>query len=340
MLLSYRCDSCGGELLYNPNNKLLVCSNCSATKEVKEVYKHDKKYKEWDDNVRETTCVHCGAEIVADTVTVSTFCAFCGEHIIFSDRLVSGIRPTKIIPFQIDKYHIQKIFKKWCGNGLITFNEFKAGNKIDKLTGIYIPFWVFDCTGNISYKAIATKVKTYTKGDKEITETSYYEVYRDITADCIRMPENASENMLDDFVTKLEPYNFMDWEKFELPYLAGFHAEKFSYTDDEKYPKIQTRVKAYMEKLANTTITGCGYTTIRMEEAHYDVKKLNAEYTLLPVWTLNYYIKDKTYIFAVNGQTGKIVGVPPLSMTKMFIWFSIYTLISFIIVSLIGGLIL
>ena len=35
-----------------------------------------------------------------------------------------------------------------------------------------------------------------------------------------------------------------------------------------------------------------------------------------------YNYKDKDYIFAMNGQTGKVVGKPPLSIGKIFAWFS------------------
>ena len=42
-----------------------------------------------------------------------------------------------------------------------------------------------------------------------------------------------------------------------------------------------------------------------------------AEYVMLPVWMLNYRYKDKTYQFALNGQTGKQVGTLPLSKGRM-----------------------
>ena len=40
------------------------------------------------------------------------------------------------------------------------------------------------------------------------------------------------------------------------------------------------------------------------------------EYVLLPVWIINYEYKGEHYRFAMNGQTGKTVGVLPVSKAK------------------------
>ena len=42
----------------------------------------------------------------------------------------------------------------------------------------------------------------------------------------------------------------------------------------------------------------------------------------MPVWTINYTYKGYTHQFFMNGQTGKIVGQPPLSAFKSAAWFA------------------
>ena len=42
-----------------------------------------------------------------------------------------------------------------------------------------------------------------------------------------------------------------------------------------------------------------------------------ANYAMLPVWLFTYKYKDKDYTFMVNGQTGKVVGEPPVSKLKV-----------------------
>ncbi|MBR1458025.1 MAG: hypothetical protein IJ595_01435, partial [Oscillospiraceae bacterium] len=36
-----------------------------------------------------------------------------------------------------------------------------------------------------------------------------------------------------------------------------------------------------------------------------------------PVWFMNYQYQGKTYSFAINGQTGKQAGTPPLDTGKL-----------------------
>ena len=41
----------------------------------------------------------------------------------------------------------------------------------------------------------------------------------------------------------------------------------------------------------------------------------------MPFWFLNYKYAGKTYTFAMNGQTGKVAGTPPVSRFKLVLIF-------------------
>jgi hypothetical protein len=43
-------------------------------------------------------------------------------------------------------------------------------------------------------------------------------------------------------------------------------------------------------------------------------------YALLPVWMLSTQWNGNSYIFAMNGQTGKFVGDLPVSLGRYFAW--------------------
>ena len=64
-----------------------------------------------------------------------------------------------------------------------------------------------------------------------------------------------------------------------------------------------------------------------------------ADYVLLPVWMLNTRYKGKDYLFAMNGQTGKIVGNLPISVPKLIGWFGLITGVVLAILT-IGGILL
>lgn len=42
---------------------------------------------------------------------------------------------------------------------------------------------------------------------------------------------------------------------------------------------------------------------------------------MLPVWMVYYDYNNSVHTFAMNGQTGKVVGKPPISYKKVAAWF-------------------
>ena len=50
------------------------------------------------------------------------------------------------------------------------------------------------------------------------------------------------------------------------------------------------------------------------------IQKSDCNYIMLPVFMVNIKYRDKTYTFAMNGQTGKIVGDLPLGRKEVILW--------------------
>ena len=59
-----------------------------------------------------------------------------------------------------------------------------------------------------------------------------------------------------------------------------------------------------------------------------------------PIWTVFYTHGDKEYVFAMNGQTGKVVGKPPISFKKVAAVFLGGTTIATLLQYLLFGIIL
>ena len=59
-------------------------------------------------------------------------------------------------------------------------------------------------------------------------------------------------------------------------------------------------------------------TTVRTISQDVRVEDSSATYGLLPVWKYDYTYKGKEYPFYVNGQTGKLVGIAPISKAKVW----------------------
>ena len=71
----------------------------------------------------------------------------------------------------------------------------------------------------------------------------------------------------------------------------------------------------YAKTLLKNTVRG--YTSVNVKSTSLNIKQSHWEYALMPIWMLNYVTPKKTYIYAVNGHTGKIYGELPISLGKL-----------------------
>lgn len=61
-----------------------------------------------------------------------------------------------------------------------------------------------------------------------------------------------------------------------------------------------------------------GYDTCVLLQESANLKRGKVHYALLPVWMLSTKWKGKDFLFAMNGQTGKLVGDLPVSWGRVF----------------------
>lgn len=375
-VVHYKCPNCGADMAFDTQSGMLRCGSCGRTDHIEEMAgKHssggdasyemddeDRKAAESsfeydysdtsgsDETSRHSTfhgneaneyhCNNCGAVLITDTQTTATTCSFCGAGVVLSDRLSGSLAPGLVIPFTISKEQAQEAFKKWCKKGLLTPSDFMTADRIKNITGLYVPFWLYDMNGRGEVDATCTRVRTYTMGDWIYTETKWYHVYRKVDLNYSRIPCDSSKKMEDSMMDKMEPYNYQNLKHFEMPYLAGYIAEKYDFDEDQMLPRIKERVSKYVNQYIRSTING--YTTVNINREDINIRKRKAEYTLMPVWMVCYDYRQAEHIFMMNGQTGKIVGKPPLSKVKMLAWFTgvstgTYILLQLIRIILGGG---
>ena len=111
------------------------------------------------------------------------------------------------------------------------------------------------------------------------------------------------EKMDDTLMAKLEPYRFDTLQTFQIPYLAGFEADQGDYRSEDLLPQVKQQVAGYAAEYARSTISG--YTSVHIDHQQMDYDHISSNYVYLPIWFISYRYRDKDYIFAMNGQTGK-----------------------------------
>ncbi|WP_276736524.1 TFIIB-type zinc ribbon-containing protein [Bacillus sp. (in: firmicutes)] len=320
MIISYKCPNCGSDMAFDSESGTLSCGSCGRQDNIESLPKENIAARFSDDEAKEYQCENCGAVLITEAETTATTCSFCGGAAILADRLSGHLAPAKVIPFTISKQEAEQAFRKWCKKGLLTPRGFMSADRIKSITGMYIPFWMFDLNSEVQVRANCTRVHQYEEGDYICTETEHFEAFRDINLDYLKIPVDASEKMKDELMDKLEPYSYEELKDFQTAYLAGYIAEKYNYTDEELFPRAKEKISSYIDSYIHSTFSG--YTSVNVRDKHINTKNVNSFYVLLPVWMVSYDYERAEHIFAMNGQTGKVVGKPPISRGKVAAWFS------------------
>ena len=136
----------------------------------------------------------------------------------------------------------------------------------------------------------------------------------------------------------IEPYDYRELHDFSMSYLSGFYADKYDVDRAGVFPRIRERADKVSREVIHNSI-GKGYSSISVKNETYNVLKTDWQYMMLPVWFMSYKYKDKVYEFAMNGQTGKLAGTPPLSKPKLAGFTSVIGAVAAIIF-FIGGLLI
>lgn len=204
------------------------------------------------------------------------------------------------------------------------------------MTGVYFPYWMTESDLQGSLDGIGRKVRVWRAGDLEYTETTTYKIERVGKASFKEYLSLAFRKGDQVLLNRILPYDMTKAVAFAMPYLSGFQAEKRDVEREELQTAVRDTMREYSTKLLRDTVNGYGILT--GEQINFSDEKYNWKYCLLPVWLMTYRGKDdKMYYFALNAQTGEIVGELPLSAGRLWGLFGKVTAITTIILLLIGG---
>ena len=281
------------------------------------------------------TCPSCGAEIVTDSTTAATFCYYCHNPVVLSGRLSGEYLPDSIIPFAIDKKQAVQKFLEYVHSKKFIPKAFFRKQQIEKLSGIYFPYWIYECTMDGQLDAQGTNIRVWRMGDTEYTETKYYQIERGGKVELSNLSKNALQKANQKLAEGVFPYDMNQKKEFHMGYLSGFQAEKRDVEQESMRQEIDQEVKNYGRQLLRDTISG--YSGVTVNNHNLKIIDEKWSYVLLPVWTLTYKGKNgKFYYYSMNGQTGKVYGELPVDYKKISILGGIVAL-AVLILFLIGG---
>ena len=339
VLQQYKCPCCDGAIEFDTQVQKMKCPYCGNEFEMETLAAYDEALKgqqesnmtwqteagaEWQpgetEGMRVYACNSCGGEIVGDETTAATECPFCGNPVVMMGQFSGSLKPDYVIPFKLDKKAAKEALKKHYQGKILLPKAFKDENHIDEVKGIYVPVWLFDADADARIRYKASRVRTWRDSEYNYTETSYYAVLRGGSISFERVPVDGSTKMEDALMESIEPYNFAEAVDFQTAYLAGYLADKYDVTAEESIDRANERIE--VSTAANFAATVQGYTSVVPVDTNITLENGVAKYALYPVWLLNTSWNGKKYTFAMNGQTGKLVGDLPMDKGAFWRWFA------------------
>lgn len=335
---SYKCPCCGASLIFQ--NESLHCDSCGndfeldAVRQIEDVgsqMQGESKY-DWEHyeprnyetdgeiELASYTCPSCGAEITGDDTMGSTVCPYCGDAAVIKGQFEGTLRPDYIIPFKTDKKAAMEAFEADFKNAPFLPDAFKVRKKIEEMTGVYVPFWMFDCDCNAAITYGAQRVTSWSDSNYNYTKTDYYRLFRSGSVGFANIPVDGSKKADDAYMEAVEPFCYDDAVEFNGAYLSGYMADKYDVSAEESIERANERVKNSTVSVFKETTSG--YATVIPESTKISFSGGKIRYSLLPVWMLNIKYMNNTYKFAVNGQTGKVVGEYPIDNRKKWRYFA------------------
>ncbi|MBR5501901.1 MAG: hypothetical protein IKV55_02585 [Oscillospiraceae bacterium] len=349
---NHKCPSCGAPLRFDGELGRLKCDWCESSFTVKEVEARyaaqtaeaeaearkneqaqqplqsegwdiselDGGWSAADGDVRLYNCASCGAELICEQTTVATACPYCGNPVVVSGQVSGMLRPDYVIPFKLSKEAAMQALRNHYKGKLLLPRYFVQENRISEIKGVYVPFWLYDGEMEADIRFHATRSHSRRQGDYRIVTTEHFDVRRGGSVEFSRIPVDAATKMPDGHMDAIEPFDYSEMVPFAASYLPGFMADKYDVSWQEGSERADARARQTALDAMRASVHG--YATCTVKGQQYAMHRGKVHYALLPVWMLSTRWKGKDYLFAMNGQTGKLVGDLPMSWGRFWALFA------------------
>lgn len=332
-----KCSGCGANLTFQPGTSTLSCQYCGAKNEIRteaacvEEIDFEKflSANQPEANLHEVhtvTCANCSASTTLKPNATSDSCPFCATPLIVKNATTSKlIKPKYLLPFKIERKAAETSYLKWLGSLWFAPNDLKQSAKqtMDKLSGLYLPFWTYDSSTKTDYTGERGTyyyvTETYTNSKGERVSRQVQKVAWAYASGCVNNEFDdvlvcASPSLPQNLATALEPWDLDALTSFDERFLSGFKTESYRVDLKNGFETAKLLITPRIESSVKSDIGG---DLQRVSSMHTTYENITFKHILLPVWISAYRYNEKVYHFMVNARTGEVQGQRPYSIIKI-----------------------
>jgi len=339
-LSKHACPACGAQAEWSASKGLLVCPYCGTRSPyeidedsgeiveidlVRTLRELPEELRGWKAETRSVRCQSCKAVTVFSAARAAQRCDFCGSpEVVDYEEIKAPIRPQALLPFQVDSGKARDHLRGWLGGQWLAPNKLRSASLIDRVHGIYLPFWTFDAQVHCPWSAEAGHYyytnSTY-RDSKGKTRTTRNRQTRWVPASGTLdhffddVPVPGTTGVDHDLLRGIEPFPTTDLVPYDTAYLQGFVVEHYQIVLIEAARAARERMQDVLRSLCAGRVPG---DTQRNLQISPEYAGETFKHILLPVWLLTYDYRARSFQVVVNGATGGIAGQYPKSGWKIF----------------------
>ncbi len=328
----FPCADCGAALRFDPTQNSLTCEYCGHLQEIPHSPDQINElcfqtYFEKGEVAEqilagaegETRCGSCGAGVLMPANVKTEECPFCGSHL--EQRLTAPkpiMAPGGLLPFKVEKESASAHFVEWVQSRWFAPNDFKEISKLNKLKGMYVPYWTYD---SMTYNFYSGQRGDYYythvgsgKNRRRVRRTRWTPVEGQVNHFFDDVLVCGSSSLPSSTVEKLEPWDLTEMTPYRGEYLSGFATERYSVSAKEGFENARIKMDEYVQKLVRADIGG---DTQTVSSVNTQVDGVTFKHILLPIWVAAYRHGDKVNRILINARTGEVQGERPWSTIKI-----------------------
>ena len=299
-----KCPGCGTSIgvVFDPATGTLTCPFCglstylptpqngAVAEELDFNTAMQRASVDWGHYKKLIVCSNCGGQTVYDAEQVTGACPFCGSTSVAPAAENNQIMvPNAVIPFAFSKEQAQDYFNDFLKKKkLVNKKVFKC--KLEKVVGIYLPFWTFDAYTASTYYAYRYN-GVYANSDH--VTGNWYQYVDDVVI-------FASDRLRHPFISNVQNFDFDKAVPYSPEYLAGVPAERYTLGLNEGWERCKNLITAKLKRDVHRTNRN-----LRVEQVATNYYNVKFRCLLAPVYLATYKFGKKTLPVAINGQTGQ-----------------------------------
>ncbi|HEX2643456.1 MAG TPA: zinc ribbon domain-containing protein [Thermoanaerobaculia bacterium] len=271
-------------------------------------------------------CQTCGAQVLCEPGISSYECAFCGSTYVVELPAQGQVilEPEYLIPFRLDRKQATALFDGWCHRGLFTPRDVRKAARMDRLKGVYLPFWTFSMRVDSDWEAdIGEHWQQRIAKDKKITRTEWHPLAGQHHRYLFHHLVSGAQGLPQEEADEVRPFDLTALRRYRPELLAGWLAEPASVPREEALAACQEHFREREGEDIATFLPGDKH---RGLEWTTRFSEISDDLVLLPFWIGAYSYRGKVFRFVVNGQSGQATGTRPLSPWKIGVTWAVILL--------------